>query len=81
MSTSPHRLIHASAGTGKTWQLSGRFLELVFAGVEPRRILATTFTRSGDQSFPTLPTEQPSCGVIMPDGHRRPLALLPAPAI
>jgi ATP-dependent exoDNAse (exonuclease V) beta subunit len=45
MSTSPHRLIHASAGTGKTYQLSGRFLELLFQGVEPRAILATTFTR------------------------------------
>ena len=45
MSASPHHLIHASAGTGKTWRLSGRFLELLFAGVEPRRILATTFTR------------------------------------
>jgi ATP-dependent exoDNAse (exonuclease V) beta subunit len=42
---SPHRLIHASAGSGKTYQLSGRYLELVFAGVEPRAILATTFTR------------------------------------
>jgi len=42
---SPHRLIHASAGTGKTYQLSGRYLELLFAGVEPRAILATTFTR------------------------------------
>ncbi len=45
MTSSPHRLIHASAGTGKTYQLSGRFLQLAFAGVEPRRILATTFTR------------------------------------
>lgn len=45
MSGSPHRLIHASAGTGKTYQLSGRFLELLFQGVEPRAILATTFTR------------------------------------
>lgn len=42
---SPHRLIHASAGTGKTYQLSGRYLELLFAAVEPRAILATTFTR------------------------------------
>ena len=45
MTRSPHRLIHASAGTGKTFQLSGRYLELLFAGVEPRAILATTFTR------------------------------------
>ncbi len=40
-----HRLILASAGTGKTFQLTGRFLELLYSGVEPARILATTFTR------------------------------------
>ena len=45
MSASPHRLILASAGTGKTWQLTGRFLELLFRDVPPERILATTFTR------------------------------------
>jgi ATP-dependent exoDNAse (exonuclease V) beta subunit len=42
---SPFRGILASAGTGKTWRLTGRFLELLFAGVAPERILATTFTR------------------------------------
>ncbi|MFT7668067.1 MAG: ATP-dependent helicase/nuclease subunit A [Planctomycetota bacterium] len=45
MSASQHLLIRASAGTGKTYRLSGRFLELLFKGVEPERILATTFTR------------------------------------
>jgi len=45
MTRSPHRLIHASAGTGKTFELSGRYLALLFAGVDPRTILATTFTR------------------------------------
>ncbi len=40
-----HQLILASAGTGKTWQLSNRFLALLLAGVEPASILATTFTR------------------------------------
>jgi len=45
VTTSPHRLIHASAGTGKTYELSGRYLALLFAGVDPRSILATTFTR------------------------------------
>jgi ATP-dependent helicase/nuclease subunit A len=45
MSQSPHLLIRASAGTGKTYRLSGRFLELLIAGVQPERILATTFTR------------------------------------
>lgn len=45
MSRAPHELILASAGTGKTWQLTGRFLELLLNGNEPERILATTFTR------------------------------------
>ncbi len=43
--TFPHTVIRASAGTGKTYQLSTRYLALLRAGVEPERILATTFTR------------------------------------
>lgn len=38
-------VISASAGTGKTYQLTNRFLKLLFEGVPPQRILATTFTR------------------------------------
>ncbi|MBW2313588.1 MAG: UvrD-helicase domain-containing protein [Deltaproteobacteria bacterium] len=45
MSAPTHKLILASAGTGKTYQLTNQFLRLLFAGVEPERILATTFTR------------------------------------
>ncbi len=45
MNQSPHSLILASAGTGKTYRLSNRFLALLLSGVEPERILATTFTR------------------------------------
>lgn len=41
----PHELFLASAGTGKTFQLTNHFLRLLFAGVSPERILATTFTR------------------------------------
>jgi ATP-dependent helicase/nuclease subunit A len=41
----PHLLIRASAGTGKTYQLSNRYLGLMAAGVAPETILATTFTR------------------------------------
>ena len=41
----PHRLVRASAGTGKTYRLTQRFLELVVGGAAPERILATTFTR------------------------------------
>ena len=43
--SSPHRLLRASAGTGKTHQLATHFAALLAAGVEPRRVLATTFTR------------------------------------
>jgi len=48
----PHRLpslgnliIRASAGTGKTFQLSNRFLALLRQGVPCESVLATTFTR------------------------------------
>jgi ATP-dependent helicase/nuclease subunit A len=39
------RLIRASAGSGKTFQLSGHFLRQLFQGHRPETILATTFTR------------------------------------
>lgn len=41
----PHLLIRASAGTGKTYQLSNRYLALLASGVLPECVLATTFTR------------------------------------
>ena len=41
----PHTLIRASAGTGKTFQLSNRYLGLALAGAAPDQMLATTFTR------------------------------------
>ncbi|MBI2841017.1 MAG: UvrD-helicase domain-containing protein [Acidobacteria bacterium] len=37
--------VRASAGTGKTRLLAMRYLKLVTAGVEPKNILALTFTR------------------------------------
>lgn len=41
----PHQVMLASAGTGKTFQLTNRFIALIAAGVDPSSILATTFTR------------------------------------
>ena len=41
----PHLIIRASAGSGKTYQLSSRFIALLAAGQTPDSILATTFTR------------------------------------
>lgn len=42
---SPHAVIRASAGAGKTYQLTTRYLRLLRAGALPPTILATTFTR------------------------------------
>lgn len=43
----PNEVIRASAGTGKTFELSNRYLRLLASGVECNSILATTFTRKG----------------------------------
>ncbi|MEM7626982.1 MAG: UvrD-helicase domain-containing protein [Planctomycetota bacterium] len=41
----PHRLIRASAGSGKTYQLTQHYLDLLQRGAGVDTILATTFTR------------------------------------
>ena len=41
----PHEVILASAGTGKTYQLTNRYIALLHGDVQPEEILATTFTR------------------------------------
>jgi len=41
----PHQVILASAGSGKTYQLTSKLLRLLLTGEEPSSILATTFTR------------------------------------
>ncbi len=45
MSGPPHALVLASAGTGKTYRLVEQLLRLLLGGIEPERVLATTFTR------------------------------------
>jgi ATP-dependent exoDNAse (exonuclease V) beta subunit len=44
--TLDHTFLLASAGSGKTWQLTSRYLQLIAAGAEPASILASTFTRA-----------------------------------
>jgi len=39
-------LIEASAGTGKTFAITGLFIRLVLEGLTPRQILVTTFTEA-----------------------------------
>ena len=41
----PHEVIRASAGAGKTFALSNRYLRLMARGATPSSILAITFTR------------------------------------
>ncbi len=43
---SPHRLVRASAGSGKTFQLTNKYLRLLLIGENPGDLLATTFTRA-----------------------------------
>ncbi len=45
MRAARRQVLLASAGSGKTYRLSGAYLELVAHAVAPDRILATTFTR------------------------------------
>ena len=44
-SLSTHSIVRASAGTGKTFELSSRYIKLLLEGSHPKTILATTFTR------------------------------------
>jgi ATP-dependent helicase/nuclease subunit A len=47
----PHEIINASAGTGKTWQLTSRYLSLLAAGAPPESIAALTFSRAAASEF------------------------------
>lgn len=47
----PQLLILASAGSGKTYQLSNRIIGLVAKGADPEHIVALTFTRKAAAEF------------------------------
>lgn len=47
----PKLLILASAGSGKTYQLSNRIIGLIAQGAEPERIVSLTFTRKAAAEF------------------------------
>jgi ATP-dependent helicase/nuclease subunit A len=46
-----HVMILASAGSGKTYALTNRFVELLARGAQPERIVALTFTRKAAGEF------------------------------
>ena len=47
----PHEIINASAGTGKTWQLTVRWIAILAAGNPPESIAALTFSRAAAGEF------------------------------
>ena len=51
MKTAGHVMILASAGSGKTYALTNRFIALLAAGAAPERIVALTFTRKAAGEF------------------------------
>lgn len=46
-----HEMILASAGSGKTYELTNRFVRLIAGGAAPERIVALTFTRKAAGEF------------------------------
>ena len=51
MKPAGHVMILASAGSGKTYALTNRFVELLASGAKPERIAALTFTRKAAGEF------------------------------
>lgn len=51
MTTIGHVMILASAGSGKTYALTNRFVRLLALGAKPERIVALTFTRKAAGEF------------------------------
>lgn len=51
MKTPGHVMILASAGAGKTYALTNRFVQLLAGGAAPERIVALTFTRKAAGEF------------------------------
>lgn len=64
----PPQVIQASAGTGKTYRLTNRYISLLFAGLSPDRILATTFTRKAAGEILERVFRRISEGAIERDG-------------
>lgn len=67
----PAVLLRASAGSGKTTRLALRLLALLVAGVQPRTILATTFTKKAAGEIVTRVFERLAKAVLDESEGRR----------
>ncbi|MDO5308375.1 MAG: UvrD-helicase domain-containing protein [Planctomycetia bacterium] len=67
----PHQVIRASAGSGKTYKLSERYLLLLLAGAPVDSILATTFTRKAAGEIQDRILARLGSGALDEQGARR----------
>jgi len=74
--TVPHRVLRASAGAGKTYRLTGHYLDLLEADAAPESILATTFTRkAAGEIFARVMTRLADDAATSDDARQRLLGL------
>lgn len=67
-----HKVVFAPAGSGKTQQLSDRYIALLAAGVPPERILTLTFTEKAaaemkERIFSELEKKNPTLHKLLRD--------------
>ena len=67
----PNQIIRASAGTGKTFALSNRYLRLLASGAQCETILATTFTKKGAGEILDRIIERLSAAALDDDAAQR----------
>lgn len=63
-------MVRASAGTGKTYQLTGRLLRLLAGGAAAESVLATTFTRKAAGEILTRVLLTPARAACDPSGEK-----------
>jgi ATP-dependent exoDNAse (exonuclease V) beta subunit len=76
-----HVMILASAGSGKTYALTNRFVRLLALGAQPERIVALTFTRKAAGEFFDEILKKLAHAARDPASARRLAAEIGAPAL